>query len=179
MSRVGLFVQLEAKPGKEKEVAEFLREALPLAEAEPHTLSWYAIKLGPSTFAIFDTFAEDSGRQEHLRGKIAAALLAKAPDLLLSPPSIEKADILAVKGNTVNKTAQPGAAERIPMQTGSELRFTNEGAITLSNPETELEAGAGDALLSYRFDAHAGEHVIRLLEPLANHKHMKAHRPGD
>lgn len=175
MSKVGLFVRLEAKPGKEKEVAEFLAGALPLAEAEAHTVSWYAIKLGPTTFAIFDTFNDDSGRRQHLAGQIAAALMSKAPDLLLSPPSIEKADILAVKGN---RTVKPGTDERIPMQTGSELRFTNQGAITLSNPETELESAA-DALLGYRFDANAGEHVIRLLEPLADRKHIKAHRPGD
>jgi quinol monooxygenase YgiN len=178
MSKVGLFVRLEAKPGKEKEVAEFLAGALPLAEAEQYTVSWYAVKLGPSTFAIFDTFHDNSGRQQHLSGQIAAALMAKAPDLLLSPPSIEKADILAAKGSSKNKTVKPGTDERIPMQTGSELRFTNQGAITLSNPETELESEA-DATLVYRFDAKAGEHIIRLVEPLADHKHLKAHRPGD
>jgi quinol monooxygenase YgiN len=97
MSKVGLFVRLEAKPGKEKEIAEFLKGALPLAEGEPHTVSWYAIQLGPSTFAIFDTFNDDSGRQEHLNGKIAAALMEKAPDLFVSPPAIEKASILAEK----------------------------------------------------------------------------------
>jgi quinol monooxygenase YgiN len=178
MSKVALFVRLEAKPGKEQEVAEFLRQALPLVEAEPHTVSWFAIKLGPSTFAIFDTFGNDSGRQEHLTGKVAAALMANAPDLLLSPPSIEKADILARKDGVKEKPVKPGTDERIPMQTGSELRFTNLGAIALSNPETELESAA-DAILSYRFDARAGEHVIRLLEPFADRKHMKAHRPGD
>ena len=97
MSKVGLFVRLEAKQGKEKEVEKFLTEALPLAQAEPFTVSWYAIKLGPSTFAIFDTFDGESDRQLHLNGKIAAALMSKAPDLLVSPPSIEKADILAEK----------------------------------------------------------------------------------
>jgi quinol monooxygenase YgiN len=94
---VALFVRLEAKPGKEAEVAEFLKGALPLVEAEPATIAWFGVRLGPSTFAIFDAFPDQAGRQAHLAGKVAAALMAKAGDLLAEPPSIQKADVLASK----------------------------------------------------------------------------------
>jgi quinol monooxygenase YgiN len=85
---VALFVRLEAKPGKEAEVAEFLKGGLPIVEAEPATIAWFGIRLGPSTFAIFDAFPDEAGRQAHLAGKEAAALMAKAGDLLSEPPSI-------------------------------------------------------------------------------------------
>jgi len=97
MVHVGLLVRLKAKPGKEAEVESFLRSGLPLAEAEPATTAWFAIKLGPSTFGIFDAFPDESGRQAHLSGPIAAALMAKAADLLAEAPSIEKVDVLAAK----------------------------------------------------------------------------------
>ena len=97
MVTVGLLVRVEAKPGKEGEVENFLRGALPLAQAEPATTTWYAIRLGPSTFGIFDTFPDDSGRQAHLSGPIAAALMANASELLSQPPTIETVDILAAK----------------------------------------------------------------------------------
>src|ERR1700732_1082643 len=95
MSKVALYVPLEAKPGKEKEVAEFLKSALPLVDAEPGTVSWFAIQEGPSSFAIFDTFDDESGRNAHLNGKVAAALMAKAGELLTKPPAIHKLDMLA------------------------------------------------------------------------------------
>jgi quinol monooxygenase YgiN len=97
MSKLALYVPLEAKPGKEKDVAEFLRSALPLVEAEPGTVSWYAIKEGPSSFAIFDTFNDEAGRDAHLNGKVATALMAKAADLFAKPPAIQKIDILTDK----------------------------------------------------------------------------------
>jgi quinol monooxygenase YgiN len=97
MIKVALFVRLEAKPGKAAEVESFLREGLPLVEQEPATLAWFGIRLGPTTFGIFDVFPDESGRQAHLSGKVAAALMAKAPELLAQPPVIEKADVLAVK----------------------------------------------------------------------------------
>jgi quinol monooxygenase YgiN len=97
MISVGLFVRLEAKPGKEKEVAAFLQQGLQLANQEPTTELWFALRLGPSTFGIFDAFADESGRQTHLNGPIAKALMANAPDLLAAPPSIEKAEILGAK----------------------------------------------------------------------------------
>jgi quinol monooxygenase YgiN len=97
MIKLALFVRLEAKPGKAEEVENFLRGGLPLVEQEPETLAWFGIRLGPTTFGIFDVFPGESGRQAHLAGKVAAALMAKAPELLAQPPVIEKADVLAVK----------------------------------------------------------------------------------
>lgn len=97
MVKVALFVRLEAKPGKEEEVANFLRGGLAIVQQEPATTHWYALQMGPSTFGIFDTFPDEAGRQAHLSGQVAAALMAKAPDLLAEPPSIEKVDLLAVK----------------------------------------------------------------------------------
>jgi len=95
--KLGLLVRLEAKPGKEKEVEGFLKSGLPIVQGEPATATWYALRLGPSTFGIFDTFADEAGRQAHLNGRVAAALMAKAPELLAKPPVIEKADVLAAK----------------------------------------------------------------------------------
>ena len=97
MAKFALFVRLEAKPGKEEEVASFLRSGLPLVEQEPKTIAWFGIRLGPSTFGIFDAFPDEDGRQAHLTGKVAAALMEKASELFSQPPKIEKADILAVK----------------------------------------------------------------------------------
>lgn len=97
MLSVGLFVKLEAKPGKEEAVESFLRQGLEMANQEATTLTWFALRLGPSTFAIFDAFADDSGRQTHLNGPIAKALMASAPDLLAVPPSIEPVEILGAK----------------------------------------------------------------------------------
>lgn len=97
MVKVALFVRLEAKPGKEAEVADFLRSGLPLVQQEPATTAWFGIQLGPSTFGIFDAFPDEAGRQAHLSGKVAAALMAKAADLLAQPPSIERVDVLAAK----------------------------------------------------------------------------------
>ena len=97
MTKLALYVPLQAKPGKEREVADFLRSALPLVNAEPGTISWFAIKEGPSAFAIFDTFDDEAGRDAHLNGKVAAALMAKAGELLAKPPAIHKIDILTDK----------------------------------------------------------------------------------
>jgi quinol monooxygenase YgiN len=97
MVHVGLLVRLEAKPGKEEDVADFLRGGLALVEEEPATAAWFAIRLGPSTFGIFDAFADESGRQAHLSGRVAAALMAKASELFSQPPAIEKVDVLAAK----------------------------------------------------------------------------------
>jgi quinol monooxygenase YgiN len=97
MVTVGLLVRLEAKAGKEAELATLLSGALPLAQQEPATTTWFAIRMGPSTFGIFDAFPDDSGRQAHLSGPIAAALMAKAPELLAAAPTIEKVEVLAAK----------------------------------------------------------------------------------
>lgn len=92
-----LFVRMEAKPGKEDAVAKFLTDALPAVEAERDTEAWFAIRLGPSTFGIFDAFPDEAGRQAHLAGRVAAGLMAKAPELFSKPPSIDQADVLAAK----------------------------------------------------------------------------------
>jgi quinol monooxygenase YgiN len=97
MVKVALFVKLEAKPGKEGDVESFLLSGLPPVEQEPATTAWFAIRLGPSTFGIFDAFPDEAGRQAHLSGKVAAALMEKAGELFSTPPSIEKADVLAAK----------------------------------------------------------------------------------
>ena len=97
MVKVALFVRLEAKPGKEKDVENFLKEGLPLVMEEPATAAWFGIRLGPSSFGIFDAFPDEAGRQAHLSGRVAAALMAKAAELLSAPPSIEKVDVLAAK----------------------------------------------------------------------------------
>jgi quinol monooxygenase YgiN len=97
MVKVALWVQLEAKPGKEQEVADFLNSALPLVEQEPGTVTWFALRMGPTTFGIFDAFANEEGRQSHLNGAVAAALMSKAPELFAKPPQIVKIDVLSAK----------------------------------------------------------------------------------
>jgi len=94
---VALYVRLDAKPGKEADVESFLRSGLAIVQQEPATVAWFAIRMGPSTFGIFDAFPDDAGRQAHLSGRVAAALMAKAPELLAKPPQIEKIDVLAAK----------------------------------------------------------------------------------
>lgn len=97
MIRKALYVRLDAKPGFELKVEDFLASALPLVEAEPATKAWFAIKMGPATFGIFDVFPDDAGRDAHLAGKVAEALMARAGELLLTPPQIEKIDVIAAK----------------------------------------------------------------------------------
>jgi quinol monooxygenase YgiN len=92
MLKVSLFVRLEAKPGKAEEVAAFLQAGLQLANQESTTPLWFALRLGPTTFAIFE-----AGRQAHLNGPIAKALMAQAPNLLASAPVIERAEVLGAK----------------------------------------------------------------------------------
>lgn len=97
MEKLSILARVEAKPGKEEAVENFLREALALAQEEQETVRWYALKIGPSTFGIFDTFLDENGRTAHLEGKIAAALMANASELLAKPPVIEMVELLAVK----------------------------------------------------------------------------------
>jgi quinol monooxygenase YgiN len=98
MSKLAIWAELEAKPGKENELERFLKSAQPLAESEPGTIAWYAIKMGPGKYGIFDTFADEQGRNAHLNGEIAKALFAKAGELLAKAPQIYKPEILAAKG---------------------------------------------------------------------------------
>lgn len=94
---VGLLIRFEAISGREAEVESFLDAGLPMVQEEPKTTAWFGIRLGPSTFGIFDVFPDESGRDAHLAGPIASALIAKADELLAEPPTIEKVDILASK----------------------------------------------------------------------------------
>ena len=93
----GLWVPLEAKPDKVGEVRAFLEGGRPLVDEEPATIAWFAVQLGPTTFGIFDVFPDDAGRQAHLAGRVAAALMAQAPDLFATPPEINQLDVIAEK----------------------------------------------------------------------------------
>ncbi len=97
MVKLAIFARFEAKPGKEDAVAKLLETALDMAKQEPATIDWYALRLSPTTFGVFDTFNNEDGRQKHLNGPIAQALMAKAPELFSSPPSIEPVDVLGSK----------------------------------------------------------------------------------
>jgi quinol monooxygenase YgiN len=97
MITLALFARLEAKPGKEAEVEHFLKAALAMANDESATPIWFALRLSPSTFGVFDAFHDEAGRQGHLTGPIAQALMAKAPELFAQPPSIEAIDVLGLK----------------------------------------------------------------------------------
>jgi quinol monooxygenase YgiN len=97
MVKSALFVRLEAKPGKEHDIEQFLLGGLPLVNEEPATTAWFGLRLGESTYGIFDAFPDEKGRQAHLSGKVAAALMEKAGELLAKPPAIEKVDVLAAK----------------------------------------------------------------------------------
>jgi quinol monooxygenase YgiN len=94
---LGLWVELEAREGKEEELREFLESGAGLVAEEPDTVAWFAIRMGPSSFGIFDAFADEAGRQAHLDGRVASALMEKADDLLVGPPKIQKPEVLAEK----------------------------------------------------------------------------------
>jgi quinol monooxygenase YgiN len=95
--KFALLVRFEAKPGLEADVETFLKNALPLVQAESSTVAWFGIRLGAGTFGIFDAFPDEAGRQAHLSGKVAAALMEKAPELFAKPPVIEPVEVLAAK----------------------------------------------------------------------------------
>ncbi len=97
MTSLALYVRLEAKPGKEEEVAAFLGQARTMVMEEPETRAWFALRLGPSTFAIFDVFDDEHGRDAHLNGKVAAALMAKAPELFANSLEIVRVEVIADK----------------------------------------------------------------------------------
>jgi hypothetical protein len=95
MEAIGLLVMLEARAGKEADAEAFLKSAQPLALNEKGTSKWYAVKIGPRKFGIFDTFASEAGRNAHLNGDIAKALGSRANELFAAPPQVEKVEILA------------------------------------------------------------------------------------
>jgi quinol monooxygenase YgiN len=106
MVTVALFVRLEAKPGKEMEVSQFLQSGLAIVQQEPQTTAWFAVQTGPSSFAIFDAFPDERGRQAHLTGRLAAELMARASDLFVKPPIIEQMTVLS------NKLPVPAQAQK-------------------------------------------------------------------
>ena len=97
MNRFGILATLQARPGKEAEVEQFLRSAQPLVEVETGTTAWFAFRIEPATFGIFDTFRDEEGRSAHINGEVAKALFARAEELFVTPPQIQTADILAEK----------------------------------------------------------------------------------
>jgi quinol monooxygenase YgiN len=97
MLSVGLWVRLEAKPGREADVAEFLKQGQALVDQEPDTIAWFAIQLGPTTFGIFDAFSDERGRDSHLAGEVASALAVRAEELFAEAPGIRRVDVLASK----------------------------------------------------------------------------------
>jgi quinol monooxygenase YgiN len=97
MSKFAIWAEVEAKPGKEQAVVEFLKSAQSLAEQEPETLTWYAVRLGGAKFGIFDTFENEKARGAHLNGEIAKALFAKAQELFVREPQVHKIEVLAAK----------------------------------------------------------------------------------
>ena len=97
MVKTALYVSLQAKPGKESDVESFLNSGLALVNEEPATTAWFALRMGPSRFGIFDAFPDEAGREAHLTGRVAEALMAKAGELLAEPPAIHKVDVLAAK----------------------------------------------------------------------------------
>ncbi len=99
MIKLALFASLEAKPGKEADVAAFLEAGLAMARAETTTPIWFALRLSPTTFGVFDAFHNEDGRERHLSGPIAQALMAKAPELFASPPRIDRIEVLGLKND--------------------------------------------------------------------------------
>jgi quinol monooxygenase YgiN len=97
MTTVSIYVELKAKPGKESELASFLKSAQGLAVEEKGTIAWFAVRFDANTFAIFDAFKDEAGRDAHLSGPIAVALMGRAEELLAVPPAIRKANVLADK----------------------------------------------------------------------------------
>ena len=124
MTKFALYVPLEAKPGEEKEVADFLRSALPLVDAEQRTISWFAIQEGPSSFAIFDPFNNEAGRDAHLNDKVAAALMerVRGGDLFAKTPEIHKLGILQTSFPNSTSMLGPPQVRQCLLQVALDLR---------------------------------------------------------
>ncbi|GAA3834816.1 antibiotic biosynthesis monooxygenase [Sphaerisporangium flaviroseum] len=97
MVTVGVLVRLHARPGKEREIENFLLDGLGLIEDESDTATWFALRINCATYGIFDAFTEDTGRRAHLSGKVATALRERADELFTRPPTVERVDVLAAK----------------------------------------------------------------------------------
>ena len=118
MTTVGLLVRLKAKEGKEQEVQRFLESGRTLVEAEPATTAWFAIKLGPSEFGIFDAFPDDAGRQAHLAGRVAEALMAQADDLLSEPPDLQPVDVSRGEASRLTRRRSPRSLHPVVPEEG-------------------------------------------------------------
>lgn len=111
MDKLAIWARVEAKPGREQEVADFLKSAQALAEREQGTTSWYAVKIGPARFGIFDTFADETGLDAHLSGEIAKALFGRAQELFIKEPEVHKIEILAAKAPRSSAAARGVGAD--------------------------------------------------------------------
>jgi quinol monooxygenase YgiN len=161
---------LEAKPGKAEELADFLKEALPAAKNEPGTTSWFAFRIGPTTFGIYDSFPDDTARQKHLSGPIAAGLMAKAPELLAKPPKIEQVDILA-SGLVPNSQVNAAILALFEAKPGKE----NELASHLSNARPLVqEEPATQAWFAIRL----GPSMFGIYDAFPDDTGRKAHLSG-
>ncbi len=143
MVNVALYIRLQAKPGKEAEVEDFLKNALTLAREETSTAAWFALRMGQSTFGIFDAFPDEQGRQAHLTGHIAAALKAKATELLAEPLLIQQVDVLAAKlpGTGFQRLKQKVAASKLTAALGlAGLAALGWFAARYLRPRTPYEA---------------------------------------
>ncbi|MCU0682077.1 MAG: hypothetical protein MUF34_07435 [Polyangiaceae bacterium] len=169
VAKTALFVRLEAKPGQEKALADFLSGARTLVEAEPDTTTWYAIKLGPSTFGIYDTFPGDEGRKAHLAGKVAAALSENASALLASPPSIEHATVLAAK--LLPDPVKVGLMVRLEAKPGKEAEV--ESFVKNALPVVEEEPGTAQW-----FGIALGPSTFGIYDTFAGDEGRKAHLAG-
>ncbi len=142
MVKDALYVRLDAKPGKEREVEELLRSALPLVQDEPGTTAWFAIRFGRSTFALFDAFPDEDAREAHRAGKLAKLLMEKAPDLLATTPFIQEVDVLEAKLPGLSPWKQKVATSKV----GTALGIVGLAAAgffaarRLTRPKTRYEA---------------------------------------
>lgn len=146
-TKLAIVARLVAKPGKEEEVSAFLASALPLAQAEAGTIVWFALRFSKSEFGIFDAFPDEAGRDAHLGGPIAAALMAKAGELLSEPPRIEKVDVLAAKllSRPRSEGIHPSAVSRRPFSTAVQLALLPSTPLALAIPSCETAASTPSA----------------------------------
>ena len=97
MAKQAIWVMLKAKPGKEADVEAFLKQGAVMSHDEPQTVTWYGVKMGPGMYGVFDTFDDEAGREAHINGEIAKALMANAAELFSNELKIEKMEILGSK----------------------------------------------------------------------------------
>jgi quinol monooxygenase YgiN len=170
----GLLVRLEAKSGKDDEVEAFLKSALPLVRQEPATSAWFALRFGRSEYGIFDVFPDDAGRDAHLSGAVAKALMANAETLLAEPPRIQKLDVLADKlpGGPPNEVDTKGLLLTFMPKSGHEAAVEQflRDAKPLVDDEPDTTAWFGIKL----DDGHYGIFDV-FPDHLGRFKHLTGH----